>query len=86
MAFGGRFFGIRGFITWLEITFIDKIRNACKNIFVKVLVHALGVLFIIGGMYFILTNNPSLASIGGVLLIMIGLVIFIIPLGVEKTP
>jgi hypothetical protein len=76
-------FGTKGFIAWFEVLIYRKLRNASKNIYVKIAVHTIGVLLIITGIYFVITTIPSLASIAGLFLIIIGLVIFVIPLGVE---
>ena len=76
-------FGTKGFIAWFEVLVYSKLRDACKNIFVKISVHTIGVLLMITGIYFLITTMPSLASIAGLFLIIIGLVIFVIPLGVE---
>ena len=75
--------GKRGFITWFEAVIYNKIRNACKNILIKIFVHSLGVLLMMAGIYFLITTMLSLTSIAGLFLIIIGLVVFLIPLGVE---
>jgi len=75
--------GTKGFIAWFEALIYNKIRNACKNIYVKISVHTIGILLMVVGIYFLIITMPSLASIAGLLLIIIGLVIFVIPLGVE---
>lgn len=75
--------GTEGFIAWFEALIYNKIRHACKNIYVKIFVHALGILLVVGGLYFLITTIPSFTSIIGLFLIFIGLVVFVIPLGVE---
>jgi hypothetical protein len=75
--------GIKGFIAWFEALVYRKLRNACKNIYVKISVHTIGILLMVVGIYFLITTLPSLTSIAGLFLIVIGLVIFVIPLGVE---
>ena len=75
--------GTKGFIAWFELLVYYKLRNACKNIYVKISVHTIGILLMVAGVYFLITTMPSLASIAGLFLIVIGLVIFVIPLGVE---
>ena len=72
-----------GFVAWFEGILYNRIRAACRNIFVKLFVHALGVLLMLGGLYFLITNLLSVAGVGGVLLFFVGLFIFMIPLGVE---
>ena len=75
--------GTKGFIAWLYAIVYNPIRNASKNIYVKIFVHTIGILLIVAGIYFLIIMIPSLASIVGLLLIFIGLFIFLIPLGVE---
>ena len=75
--------GTKGFISWFEALIYNKIRDACKNIYVKISVHTIGILLMVVGIYFLITTMPSLASITGLFLIIIGLVIFVIPLGLE---
>jgi hypothetical protein len=76
--------GTRGFIAWLEAGVYAKIRGTCKNIFVRIFVHAVGLLLIIGGLYFLISTIPSMISVAGLVLSMIGVFIFCIPLGMEK--
>lgn len=71
------------YIAWFEAIFNKKIRNACKNFFTKIFILSLGVLLMIAGLYFLLTTIPSLTSIAGGFLVMFGLVLFIIPFGVD---
>lgn len=75
--------GEREFIAWFETLMYNKIRDVCKNIYVKIFVHAVGVLLIIGGIYFLITTMPSFTNIAGLFLIIIGLVVFVITVGVE---
>ncbi|MBE3121624.1 MAG: hypothetical protein IMZ53_10580 [Thermoplasmata archaeon] len=75
--------GTRGFIAWFEAIIYNKIREVCKNIFVKIFVHTVGVLLMVGGIYFLITTMPSITSVVGMFLIIIGLFVFLIPLGVE---
>jgi hypothetical protein len=72
-----------GFIAWFEAILYNRIRAACRNIFIKLFVHAVGVLMMIGGLYFLITTLPSVTGVEGMLLFFIGLFIFLIPLGVE---
>jgi Ca2+/Na+ antiporter len=75
--------GTKGFIAWFEALIYNKIRDACKNFYVKIFVHSIGILLMVIGIYFLITTMLSFASIAGLFLIIIGLVIFVIPLGVE---
>jgi len=76
-------FGTRGFIAWFEAIIYNKIRELCKNIFVKIFVHSIGVLLMMAGIYSLITSIPSITSIAGLFLFFIGLFVFLIPLGVE---
>jgi hypothetical protein len=72
-----------GFVAWFEAILYNRVRVACRNIFVKLFVHAFGVLLMLGGLYYLLTNLLSVTGVGGMLLFFIGLLVFMIPLGVE---
>ena len=74
--------GYRGYIAWFYAIIYNKIREACKNIFLKIFVHSLGLILMIVGIYFLIITMPSIISIGGLIIIFIGLFIFLIPLGV----
>lgn len=71
-----------GFVTWFEIFVYNKIRNACKNIVIKIFVHLIGLIFMMVGIYFLISTIPSFTSIGGMFMIFFGLVVFLIPIGV----
>ena len=75
--------GTRGFVAWLEAGVYMRIREACKNIFVRMCVHAVGLVLIIVGLYFLIATMPSMTSVTGLFLGIIGLFIFVIPLGIE---
>jgi len=77
--------GARGFIAWLETGMYIKIRERCKNIFVRICVHAVGLLLVTGGLYFLIAAMPSMTSVAGLFLNIIGLFIFCIPLGMDET-
>jgi hypothetical protein len=76
-------YGASGFIAWFEIVIYNKIRKACKNIFIKIFVHLLGLVLMIIGLYFLIATMPSFTSIGGLFLSLVGFVIFLIPIGVK---
>jgi len=75
--------GTQGFVAWLEAIIYVKVRNKCKNIFVKMFIHLLGLFSIIIGIYFLIISMPSFTSFVGLFLALIGFVIFLIPLGVK---
>jgi hypothetical protein len=78
-------YGKEGFIAWFYAVVYVAVRNACKNIFLKVLVHSIGVIAIIIGMFYFITTMPSMTSIQGMLLMFIGFVVFLIPLNVDSS-
>ncbi len=77
-------FGSEGFVAWFEAIVYTRVRKLCRNIFIKIFVHSLGLLSMIIGIYFFITKMLSIISCLGVLLIFIGFIIFLTPLGVEN--
>ena len=75
--------GTAGFIAWFEGIIYNIVRKACKNIFVKIFVHLLGLSLAIIGIYLLVTTMPSVTSIFGMFLSLIGIVMFITPIGVK---
>ena len=75
--------GTAGLVAWFEAIIYNKVRNACRNIFIKIFVHLLGLIFIIFGMYYLIATMPSFTSIAGLFLLLGGFVIFLIPIGVK---
>ena len=75
--------GTRGFVAWLEAGLYVRIREACKNIFTRICVHAIGLVLIIVGLYFLIATMPSMTSVAGLFLGIIGVLFFVLPLGVE---
>jgi uncharacterized membrane protein YdcZ (DUF606 family) len=61
-----------------------SVGGACKNIFVRISLHIIGLIAVIFGLYFFMTTIPSINSLVGLLLMLIGLVIFVIPFGKKK--
>ena len=60
------------------------IRDVCrKNIYVKLLVHIIGLISIIVGLYLLVSTMPSLTSIIGVFIGLFGLFIFFTPFSLE---
>jgi ABC-type spermidine/putrescine transport system permease subunit II len=76
--------GTEGFVAWFEAIIYNRIRKACKNILIRILVHLLGLSSIVIGLYFLIAYMPSGISIGGLFLSLIGFVIFFIPIGVNN--
>ena len=78
-------YGKAGFIAWFYAIIYVRLRESCKNIYVKILVHSIGVIAIVVGLFYLITTMPSMTSILGMILVFIGLVIFFIPLGVNSS-
>lgn len=78
-------YGKAGFIAWFYAIIYVRVRESCKNIYVKILVHSIGVIAIVVGLFYLITTMPSMTSILGMILVFIGLVIFFIPLGVNSS-
>ena len=78
-------YGKAGFVAWFYAVTYIRLRDACKNIYVKILVHSIGVITIIVGMFYLITTMPSMISIIGMFLVFMGLIIFFIPLGVNSS-
>ena len=76
-------YGASGFVAWFEAIIYNRIRKACKNILIKIFVYLLGSIFMIIGLYLLILTMPSFTSIAGLFLTLIGLVIFLIPVGVK---
>ena len=76
-------YGKAGFIAWFYAVIYIGLRKACKNIYVKLLVHSLGIITIVVGMFYLISTMPSFTSIFGMFLALIGFFIFLIPLGTD---
>ncbi|UCD13628.1 MAG: hypothetical protein JSW60_08740 [Thermoplasmatales archaeon] len=73
-----------GFVGWFYAIIYNRIRESCKNIYLKLLVYSIGLLAMIIGMFYFITTFPSGTSILVIVLIFIGFVIFLTPLGVDS--
>jgi len=78
-------YGKTEFIAWFYAIIHNRLRKTCKNIYVKLLVHSIGVIIMVAGMFYLITAMPSMISIFGMFLAFIGLVIFLIPFGTDST-
>jgi len=78
-------YGKAGFVAWFYAIIYVRLRESCKNIYVKILVHSIGVIAIVVGLFYLITTMPSMTSILGMFLAFMGLVIFFIPLGVDSS-
>ena len=76
--------GTEGYVAWLFGPIYLKIRNACKNILVKMLVHSIGLILGIIGIFYLIATIPSFLSVLGVIITLFGVIIFVTPLGIEK--
>jgi hypothetical protein len=77
-------YGKAGFIAWFYAVIYVGLRKACKNIFIKLLLHSIGVIIMVVGMFYLITTMPSMISIFGMLLVFIGFFIFLIPFGTDS--
>jgi hypothetical protein len=68
--------GTEGFVAWLYAVIYNRILNACKNILIKLTIHIIGVILMILGIYFLIATMPSLTSIAGLFLLLIGQFLF----------
>jgi len=75
--------GTDGFVAWFFSIIYMRIVRACKNIFVRILVHSIGLIITIFGLCAFLTSILSPMSIYGLFLIFGGIVIFVIPFGIN---
>ena len=73
--------GSRGHIAWFEGIIYNRVRKACKNLAIKILVHSIGLILMVIGLFYLITTFPSIMSVGGLLLMFIGFVVFMTPLG-----
>lgn len=77
--------GSKGFITWFYAIIYVNLIKACKNIFVKSLLYLIGIIFIMVGLFYLITTMPSVTSISGVILAFIGLFLFLVPFGANSS-
>lgn len=78
-------YGKTGFIAWFYAVIYKRLRDACKNIYVKLFVHSIGLIAMVVGLFYLITAMPSMTSIVGMFLFLIGLIIFSIPLGTDSS-
>ena len=78
-------YGKAGFIAWFYAVIYNRLRDACKNIYVKLLVHSIGIITIVVGMFYLITAMPSITSIFGMFLVFIGFIFFLIPLDIDSS-
>ena len=76
--------GTEGYIAWLFGPIYLKIRNAYKNIYLKMFIHSIGLVFGIIGIYYLIATLPSFLSMIGIFIALFGFIIFLTPLGIEN--
>ena len=75
--------GTYGFVVWVySIIYMGFVR-AFRNIYVRIVTHLIGLLLTILGAYALITTMPSMISILSLILILLGIVIFITPFGIN---
>ena len=75
--------GSGGFIAWFYSLIYMRVVRACKNIFVRILAHSIGLIITIFGLFYLFSTIPSITSTFGMFLVFIGIVIFVTPFGVN---
>ena len=75
--------GTEGFVAWFFSIIYMRVVRACKNIIVRMLIHLIGLIIAILGLFYLFSTMPSLTSMFGMFLAFIGIVIFVIPFGVN---
>ncbi len=75
--------GTDGFVAWFFSIIYIRVVRACKNIIVRILVHSIGLIISILGLFYFFSTMPSLTSMFGMFLAFTGIVIFVIPFGVN---
>ena len=78
-------YGKAGFVAWFYAIIYVRLRESCKNIYVKIFVHSIGIITMVVGLFYLITTMPSMISILGMFLVFMGLVIFFTPLGVDTS-
>ena len=76
--------GTRDFIAWFYAIIYMRVVRVCKKyFFVKITIHTIGLIIIIIGLYAFITSILLKLSIYGLFLIFAGIIIFVIPFGVN---
>ena len=76
--------GERGYITWFYSIIYMWIRKVCRrHIFVKLLVHSIGVIGMVFGIFLLISTMPSITSLIGILIGLFRLILFITPMNLE---
>ena len=75
--------GTDGFVAWFYSIIYMRVVRACKNNFIRILVHSIGLIITIYGLYTLITSILTPLSVYGIFLILGGIVIFVIPFGVN---
>ena len=78
-------YGSRGFIAWFYAIIYVNLIKACKKIYVKSILYLIGIIFIMVGLFYLITTMPSVTSISGVILAFIGLFLFLVPFGANSS-
>ena len=75
--------GTGGFVAWFYALIYMRVVRACKNIFVRIFAHSIGLIITIIGLFYLISTMASVTSIIGMFLVFIGIVIFVTPFGVN---
>ena len=74
--------GTDGFVAWFYSLIYMRVVRACKNNFVRILVHSIGLIITIFGLFYLFSTMLSITSIYGMFLVFIGIVVFVTPFGI----
>jgi len=75
--------GTDGFVAWFYSIIYMRIVRACRYNIIRILIHSIGLLLTILGLYAFITIIPSITSALGIFIILGGVVIFVIPFGIN---
>jgi len=75
--------GTDSFVAWFNSLIYMRVVRACKNIFVRIFAHSIGLIITIIGLFYLISTIPSITSILGMFLVFIGIVIFVTPFGIN---
>ena len=78
-------YGSRGQIAWFYGIVYEWVRNTCKNIYIKIIVHSIGIILMVFGLFYFITYFMAPGSAYGMIMMFAGLIIFLTPLGVDSS-
>ena len=76
--------GSKGQITLLNGFFYKWIRQGCKNLYIKLIIHSIGLIVLLMGISLFICYIVKPLSVLGIFLSFIGLFLFLTPFGIEN--